>query len=192
MTAAPAVPESGVLMFFKDWTSLGKIFVMAVVTYAAFILLLRISGKRSFAKLNVHDMIIGVAIGPIFAATITSESLSLFEGMTAIGTLLLLQFVLNRFVRRVPRAEKFFKDDPFLLFYDGRFIEDALRCHGITEHDLKWILRDKVFHSFDEVSAIVLEPDGSFSILRHGWEHCESLGDVMRPPQMTKIKPSQR
>ena len=57
-------------MWFDDWQSIGTIAVKAVIGYAALVLLLRASGKRTLAKFNAFDMVLVFTVGSILATMI--------------------------------------------------------------------------------------------------------------------------
>ncbi|MFH1340236.1 MAG: hypothetical protein ABIL01_03330 [Pseudomonadota bacterium] len=50
-------------MFFGEWSDLWRIIAAGTLAYAALVLFLRISGKRTLTKLNAFDLVITVAMG---------------------------------------------------------------------------------------------------------------------------------
>ena len=50
-------------MFFESWFGLVRVVVVGTATYAALIVLLRVSGKRSLSKMNAFDLVVTVALG---------------------------------------------------------------------------------------------------------------------------------
>ena len=52
----------------------------ARIAYAALVLFLRISGKRTLAKLNAFDLVVTVALGSTLSAIILQESIALAKG----------------------------------------------------------------------------------------------------------------
>lgn len=55
-------------MFFESWASLARIALSAVIAYATGVAFLRISGKRTLAKMNAFDLVVTVALGSTLAA----------------------------------------------------------------------------------------------------------------------------
>ena len=74
-------------VFFESWSSLGQTALAGVLAYAALIVFLRVSGKRTLAKLNAFDFIVTVAIGSTPASVLTSKRLPLAEGALALALL---------------------------------------------------------------------------------------------------------
>ncbi len=152
-------------MFWNSWDSILRILIVGTVTYLSFLVLLRISGKRSLSKLNAFDLIVSVALGSILASTITSSDLPLADGLMSFTILLFLQYVISQLSVRVPGVEKLVKSNPVLLLYEGEFIESALKEERITKRDILSVVRNSGYHYLDEVQAVVLETDGGLSVL---------------------------
>jgi uncharacterized membrane protein YcaP (DUF421 family) len=97
-------------MFFDTWWGLARIIVVGVLAYAALVLLLRVSGKRTLSKMNAFDLIVTVALGSTLATVLLSKDVSLAEGALAFALLIGLQFtvtwlsVRSLAVRRVVKA----------------------------------------------------------------------------------------
>ena len=67
-------------MFFQGWTGVVRTVIVGVLAYAGLVLVLRISGKRTLAKLNAFDLVVTVALGSILASILLQESVALAEG----------------------------------------------------------------------------------------------------------------
>jgi uncharacterized membrane protein YcaP (DUF421 family) len=48
---------------FDDWTGVARVLVFAPLAYAALVAVLRISGKRTLAKMSAFDLVVTVALG---------------------------------------------------------------------------------------------------------------------------------
>lgn len=152
-------------MFYDDWQGLVRVLVMGVCSYAALIALLRISGKRTLAKLNAFDFVVTVALGSTLATVLLSSTVALAEGVTALALLIGLQYAVawtsvhSGHVRRLVRSE------PTLVAYRGQLLHDALRRQRVTETEVRQVLRQQGQPSVEQVAALVLESDGSFSLV---------------------------
>jgi uncharacterized membrane protein YcaP (DUF421 family) len=47
-----------VAMLFDSWAGLGRVLLVGTLAYAALVLLLRVSGKRTLTKLNAFDLVV--------------------------------------------------------------------------------------------------------------------------------------
>ncbi|WP_231561732.1 hypothetical protein [Nitrosococcus oceani] len=72
-------------MFFDDWSGIGRVLMATLVAYGALIFLLRLSGKRTLAKMTAFDFVVTIAIGSVLANIALSKSTPFMEGMTAHG-----------------------------------------------------------------------------------------------------------
>ena len=84
----------------QELSTMIRIVLTGVGAYISIILMLRISGKRTLAKMNAFDFIVTVAMGSILATTLTSQQTTLLAGLTAFGTLVVLQYMLAKLSKR--------------------------------------------------------------------------------------------
>src|SRR4051812_49516771 len=80
-------------VFFKDWAEIARVATLAFTAYIGFIIILRISGKRTLAKMNVFDFVFVVALGSTLAHTIVYPTSTLTGGLTALTVFILIQIV---------------------------------------------------------------------------------------------------
>ena len=152
-------------VFFDNWDTIYRTLVLSVSAYAGLILLLRISGKRTLSKMNAFDLVITVAFGSTLASTITSKEVSLAQSLTAMAMLVILQFVVTFLSVRVPVISNIVKGTPSLLFYKGNFLHDALKRERFIEEEIRQAVRTSGAGSIDHVYAVVLETDGTLSVI---------------------------
>jgi uncharacterized membrane protein YcaP (DUF421 family) len=151
-------------MFFDGWHGLLRVVVMGTCAYLALILLLRVSGKRTLSKLNAFDFVVTVAIGSTLATVVLSSSVALAEGILGLVVLVGLQYLVAWASVRSRRVERLVKSEPTLLYRDGP-LERAMRRERITRDELRQAARSQGHADLSEISVIVLETDGSLSLL---------------------------
>ena len=166
-------------IFYDGWQGLARILVIGVLAYISLILCLRISGKRTLAKMNAFDLIVTVSLGSTLASIILSGGTALAEGVTAFVLLIGLQFVVTWSSVRVRWVRKIVTGEPQLLLQRGHFVAAALRRARVTRSEVRAAVRSAGINDLNTVQAVVLETDGSFSVVQ-GTEHPEnsSLDDV--------------
>ena len=165
--------------FFSGWSSTGRVLVVGVLVYIALVLFLRISGKRTLAKMNAFDLVVTVALGSVLATTILSRTTPLLDGAVALMLLIALQFAVAWGSLRAGWFRKLVKSRPALLMRNGRFLDDAMRRERIDRDDVLAAIRNKGIVALNTVGAVVLETDGSFSVLpRENPAGESSLSDV--------------
>ena len=140
--------------------------IIGVLAYVAVIIWLRITGKRTLSKWNAFDFVVTIALGSTLASVITSRDVPLVEGVVALGLLVLLQFVITWLSVRVPAMRRLIKAEPTQLLKNGRFLDDALIRERVSESEVRMAIRSHGHASVEEIEAVVLETDGSFSVIK--------------------------
>ena len=153
---------------FYSWSELGRTLLIGALAYFILVFLLRISGKRTLTKLNAFDLVITVALGSTLASTIMSKSVALAEGATAFALLVLLQLVITFLSVRFKAVSKLIKAEPQLLLFDGQFLGEAMLRERVTEAEVRSAVRGGGAASLHAVHAVVLETDGSLSVIKKG------------------------
>jgi len=152
-------------IFFSSWEGVGRIIITTLLAYVSIVLILRISGKRTLAKMNAFDLVVTVALGSSLASIGLSKSVKLVDGLAGIITLVGLQYLIAWASVRFKIVQKLVKSDPRLLFHKGNYLETALRDERVTESEVQTAARNQGFLSMQQVAAVVLETDGSFSVM---------------------------
>ncbi len=165
-------------MYFSKWSTLLDIFLIGIFSYVFIVLLLRISGKRTLSKWNAFDFIITVAFGSILASTIVSNSIALSDGAAALALLVLLQFVVTWSTVRSKFLKDVVKAEPTLLFYKGNFLKEDMKKERVTESEILAAIRGNGISSLDKTGAVILETDGSFSVIQTLDDNPTALADV--------------
>jgi len=152
-------------LFFESWSGLVRVVLVGVPAYVALVFFLRISGKRTLTKMNAFDLVITVAFGSTLATVLLSSSVALAEGVMAFALLVALQFVVTWLSVRSKIVRSLVKAEPRLLFHDGAFLPGALRSERVTEEEVRAGVRQQGIARMESVEAVVLETDGSLTVL---------------------------
>ncbi|KAA9009805.1 DUF421 domain-containing protein [Histidinibacterium aquaticum] len=152
-------------MFFQGWSGILRVLVVGALAYVAMVLFLRVSGKRTLAKLNAFDLVVTVALGSTLASILLSSSVALAEGVAAMLTLIGCQYIVAWSSVRSRRVARLVRSEPTLLLRDGEICERALRECRMTEAELRTVVRSNANAEPSEVAAVILESDGSFSVI---------------------------
>lgn len=152
-------------MFFQDWQGIIRTLAVGVLAYAALVLFLRISGKRTLAKLNAFDLVVTVALGSTLSAILLQESIALADGAMALALLIVLQFLVTWLSVRWRGFARMVRAEPALLVRNGEFCSDSMHRERITEGEVLSAIRSNGGRGIDDVSAVFLESDGSISVI---------------------------
>ena len=77
-----------------------------------------------------------------------------------------LQYLVAWLSVRSPRFSDFVKSEPTLLLHRGRFLEGAMRAQRVTRAEILAALRGSGAADPGQVVAVVLETDGSLSVIQ--------------------------
>ncbi len=151
-------------MFYDGWQGPLRVVVVGLAAYVSLIALLRISGKRTLSKLNAFDFVVTVALGSTLATVLLSSDVALLEGLTALSLLIGLQYAVAWASVRSQRVERLVKSEATLVYRDG-YLRSAMRRERVTPDELLQAARGQGHSDLGGVTAIVMETDGTLSIL---------------------------
>ncbi|QDV75308.1 DUF421 domain-containing protein [Botrimarina mediterranea] len=152
--------------FFDSWDGLLRTLAVGVLAYIALVALLRLSGKRTLTKLNAFDLVVTVALGSTLATMLLSKDVALTEGALALALLIGLQYLVTWTSIRLRWFRALIRSEPTLLLHHGRMMSRAMQRERITEGEVLAALRAAGVASVDGVEAVILETDGSLSVVQ--------------------------
>lgn len=169
-------------IFFDSFAALLRTAVLGVLGYASLVFLLRISGRRTLSKMNAFDLVVTVALGSVLATVMLSKDVTLAQGALAFALLVGMQFSVTwtsvrwRWVRRLVTGE------PALLFFRGEYLPSALLQARVTRDEVRAAARAAGMADLSKIEAVVLETDGSFSVLGQRVQGAASSLDGVKAP----------
>ena len=152
-------------IFFDTWGGLLRVLITACVAYAALIVMLRISGKRTLGKMNAFDLVVTVALGSTLATVLLNRDVPLAEGILALLVLICLQYIIAWVSIRSATFERIIKSEPTLLVHDGRYLDTALRMQRVTRAEVDAALRAQGKTAIGGIRSVVLETDGTMTVI---------------------------
>ncbi|NEK86752.1 DUF421 domain-containing protein [Blastococcus saxobsidens] len=152
-------------MWFDSWSDLGRIIAIGLSAYVTVVVILRLSGKRTLAKLNAFDLVVTVALGSTLATILLSSDVSWTEGALALAVLASAQFLVAWLTTRWPRFRNVVTSRPTLVLRDGEPLADALREQRLSMDELRQAVRASGSGDLSSIAAVVLESDGSLSVV---------------------------
>ncbi|PRY63447.1 uncharacterized protein DUF421 [Vreelandella songnenensis] len=153
-------------MFFNGWENLFRTLIVGVLAYAVLVIFLRLSGNRTLSKMNAFDLIVTVALGSTLATILLSKDVALAEGALALGLLIFLQFAITWLSVRKRWVKRLVTGEPLMLLYRGELLTRALRQARVTQDEVRAALRSSGLGNVSEAHAVILETDGSLSVVK--------------------------
>ncbi|SFH14333.1 Protein of unknown function [Pontibacter chinhatensis] len=116
--------------------------------------------------MNAFDLIVTIAVGSTFATVILNKNVTLSEGVLAFTLLVFLQYVITYLSARNKRISQLDNSAPTLIAYNGELLSKNMLSERIDEDEVWAALRKKVYSSLAETDAVVLETDGSLTVIK--------------------------
>ncbi len=144
---------------------LPEIVLRTVIVYMAVFGLLRLAGKRELGQMSVADLVVILVIANAVQNSMNGGDNSLTAGLVAAATLVAMNWLFERVVRRIPFFSKMLTDQPTLLMDDGQLIAAHLDSENVTKEEIEMAAREHGLADLAEVRTAILEPDGSISVI---------------------------
>jgi uncharacterized membrane protein YcaP (DUF421 family) len=151
----------------KDLT-VGQECARAVVIFFYGLVMLRLSGRRTFAQFSAVDLVVSIIVGSNLSRAMTGE-VPFWGTLTAVAVLVALHLILAYAAAGSPMIASWVEGDAVLLAKDGILREAArLRCK-ISLTDIEESLRQHGLDGLAELSGarkLILEPSGKISVIK--------------------------
>jgi len=129
--------------------------------YIFLIVGLRLSGKRELAQLNPFDLVVLLTLSNTVQNAIIGEDNSVTGGLIGAGTLLLVNYIVIRFLFSHERLEHIVEGEPDALIEHGVIQQDRLKKELLTKAELETAAHRQGFASLQEIERAVIEPGGT-------------------------------
>ncbi len=129
------------------------------------LVLVRVSGRRSFARRSAFDNIIVIILGAVLSRPIYGAS-PFWPVVSGSAVLVVIHRLIGLATAKFPFVERLAKGKSYSLWSEGRLNEHAMLRNEISRGDLDAAARSQAHRMrFSEVSAIHLETSGELSIV---------------------------
>jgi uncharacterized membrane protein YcaP (DUF421 family) len=134
-----------------------------IVVYLFLIVGLRLAGKRELAQLNPFDLVVLLTISNTVQNAIIGDDNSITGGVIGATTLLLVNYLLVRYLYSHGKLERLVEGSPDVLMEHGKIKLDRLKRELITKVELEAAAHKQGFASLTEVDRAVLDTGGGIS-----------------------------
>jgi len=141
----------------------------AVLIFFYGLIMLRLSGRRTFAQMSAVDLVISIIVGSNLSRAMTG-GVPFWGTLASVAVLVVLHLALAHAVARSPWLARWVEGRPILLAHDGLIDERARLACKISMGDLEESLREKGLDgiaALDQARKLVLEPSGKISVIKN-------------------------
>lgn len=142
------------------WQELPRAFVVFVFG----LILLRVSGRRTFARWSALDIVVSIIMGSSLSRTVTGSA-PLGGTLLAMILIALLHWVLARAASRSRRFAHLVEGQPAILGRSGTVFPREMQRYNISETDMSEALRKEGIPDATRTGQITLEPSGTITVL---------------------------
>ena len=144
-------------------TLIGSVLAIFSIT----IVITRIFGLRTFAKMSSFDFASTIAVGSILASIVMNKDQTVLAGALVLVTIIGFQTLFSLVVRKFEWFQNLATNKPQLLMINGEILHENLKRCNVGIDDLIAKLREANVHNFDEIQAVVFEATGDISVLHN-------------------------
>ena len=144
---------------------LGEVLITVVLIFLIVILVTRLYGLRTFAKMTSFDFASTIAIGSVIASVIMNDNQSLLKGSLVLLGIVGFQYVFSFMLRTSKLINKITTNTSLFIMKDGKILYENLKSANMSEGQLIAKLREANVFQLSEVAAVVLESTGDVSVL---------------------------
>jgi uncharacterized membrane protein YcaP (DUF421 family) len=137
----------------------------ALVTFIVSIILLRISGRRSFGMKTPFDITIVILTGAIMAQGVVAK-VDYSAALIACLVLAVLHRLFAYFTLRSKKFGSMLKGDKLLVYKDGQLYKKNMMRGLVSENDLMERARIEGHRDLSEIAEAYMERNGEISIIR--------------------------
>ena len=138
----------------------------AASIFAFLFIVFRFWGKKHFGELTPFDLILLLIMSEAVQNALIDDDKGVPAAFITIGTLVLLNIMMNKLAFHSRKAEKIIEGVPKILIKNGKLDQKLMNQETITDQELHEALRMQGVIAVDEVFQATLEANGSISVVK--------------------------
>jgi uncharacterized membrane protein YcaP (DUF421 family) len=164
------------MLFFMDWllqlfgqgkelTAL-QMSVRGITIFVIALLLIRITGRRSFGLHTPLDNIITILLGAVLSRAVVGASPFLPVVVCSL-VIVIIHRLLGTIASRSEGLSRLLEGNKMLLFKDGRFIDRNMkRAQVCKENVMQGIRESAMTDDLTKIDRVYIERDGAISVIK--------------------------
>jgi uncharacterized membrane protein YcaP (DUF421 family) len=149
----------------KDLSTL-QMCCRGVAVFFIALILIRISGRRSFGIRTALDNIILILLGAVLSRAVVGAS-PFVPVISVSFVIVVLHRIFGWFVSHSKRFAKIMEGNKMLLFENGQFIQDNLHKALVCREDVMQGIRESALtENLDKIDKVYMERNGQISAIK--------------------------
>jgi len=160
--------------------SIAEKILRTLVVYFFLLVGLRLAGKRELGQLNPFDLVVLLLLSNTVQNAIIGPDDTLTGGLIGASTLLVVNWIVVRFLYSHPGLDKIVEGESDCLIRDGEILYDNLKRETISLSELQLAARKQGIQNLKYVESAMLEVGGALTfVLKEPTEHEEHLQKIL-------------
>src|SRR5204863_885949 len=128
-----------------------EITLRTAAIYGVVLLGVRLSGKREVGQMTPFDLTLLLLLSNAVQNAMTGPDTSVWGGVVAAGTLLIMNYLIAEVAGANRRFRKFVEGQPSLLIHDGKIISAHMAKEHVSADELHRALREHGIADYKDV-----------------------------------------
>ena len=150
----------------------------AALVYVVILILVRLSGKRGLATMNIFDLVVVLLIAGVVETAIIGDDTSVAGAVVSAVTLVAVNRAVSLLVDTSPLAARILEGKPTTVIDDGQVVQGALRKLGLRASELEHAIRSQNGDDLSEIESGKLTPSGQLVLSLKYDEQSSTKADV--------------
>jgi uncharacterized membrane protein YcaP (DUF421 family) len=137
-----------------------------IAMYAFVWLILRMTGRRTFAQMTAFDFVLLLIVGEATQQSLLGEDFSITNGVLVVLTLVGIDVGLSKISSRWKAFDRWLDGMPIVIVKNGQVLEERLIKERVTLDEILHAARERQgLENMSEVKHAVLDQSGGISIV---------------------------
>jgi uncharacterized membrane protein YcaP (DUF421 family) len=151
-------------LFVLDTPAL-ELVVRSLLVYGAFLLLVRMSGKRTVGEFTPFDLIVVVLLAESAQGALLGGDESVLGTVIVAATLIGTNYLIAFGTARSKKLCALVEGESVVLAKDGKLLHSSLRANNVPPSDVQEAVRAANLETLEEVRVATLEASGEITIV---------------------------
>jgi uncharacterized membrane protein YcaP (DUF421 family) len=164
-------------MFLMQVPLLEKV-LRTVLVYILILVLVRLSGKRGLANMNILDFIVVFLLASTVENALLGDDNTVTGGAISAVILIALNMGVRKLIRTSPLMGRILEGLPTTVIDHGQVVQPALRKLGLRTSELDHAIRSQHGDDIDEIEHGELTPSGQMVLTLKSGEQSATKADI--------------